>query len=260
MFPMWAESIAPAILAAQQARRVTRHRRLKCFGAGESHLEAMLPDLIRRGREPRVGITVSDTTITLRITASGPDEAACWQAMAPTVAQIRGALGVLVFGEEEDELQHAVARLLDKRHAEWATDGLVAHWLADAAGGSGCLSAGVIVRDAATMESLLGVVEPDLAADPFPAASAAAAEAMARTVRERTGADYGLAVAAWPIARSPASPAADEELDGKLHVAVAVGDNVRVKAYPLFGHPAVLRIRAAKQALNLLRLELMNHQ
>ena len=32
--------------------RVIRHKLIKCFGVGESDLEAMLPDLIRRGRDP----------------------------------------------------------------------------------------------------------------------------------------------------------------------------------------------------------------
>ena len=125
-----------------------RHRRIKCFGVGESDLEAMLPDMIRRKREPLVGITVSGATITLRITASGPNEAACRRAMEPTVAQIREILGVLVFGEEDDELEHAVVRLLERTRtrrvavAEWATDGLVSQWLAEAAAGSDCFRGG----------------------------------------------------------------------------------------------------------------------
>ena len=100
------------------SQRVIRHRRIKCFGVGESDLEAMLPDMIRRKREPLVGITVSGATITLRITASGPNEAACLRAMEPTVAQIREMLGVLVFGEEDDELEHAVVRLLERAAAD----------------------------------------------------------------------------------------------------------------------------------------------
>ena len=130
-----------------------RHRRIKCFGVGESDLEAMLPDMIRRKREPLVGITVSGATITLRITASGPNEAACRRAMEPTVAQIREMLGVLVFGEEDDELEHAVVRLLKERGqtvavAEWATDGLVSQWLAEAPRASDCFRGGIVVRDA----------------------------------------------------------------------------------------------------------------
>jgi nicotinamide-nucleotide amidase len=251
LFAMWRESVAPAILAAQTSRRVTVHRRIKCFGAGESKLEAMLPDMIRRGREPRVGITVSDTTITLRITASGPDEAACRKLIAPTEAQIRELLGVLVFGAEEDELQDAVVRLLKERRetlavAECATDGLVDHWLAEADAESSTLLGGVVLHEAVSLAAMLDVKDVD---------PASAAEAMAQAIRARTGASYGLAIAALPPQKNSA---AGEELAGTLQIALASGENVRVKGFPLGGHPAIVRTRAAKQALNMLRLALLN--
>ena len=254
---MWAGTVAPAIAAAQPVKRVTRHRRIKCFGTGESHLEAMLPDMIRRGREPRVGITVSDTIITLRITASGPTEAACLAAMEPTVAQIHESLGVLVFGEEDDELQDAVVRLLAERKqtvavAEWATDGLVTHWLADAAASGDSLRGGIIVQDQAALALLLGLTPTESADGPEKLA-----EAMAQAIRARTGADYGLAVAGLPI-DTARQLRTGGELDGTLHIALAFGENVRAKGYPLSGHPALVRTRAAKQALNMLRLAMLN--
>ena len=61
---MWTQSVEPALAAATGEARVIRHRRIKCFGVGESDLEQMLPDLIQRGRQPSVGITVSQATIT----------------------------------------------------------------------------------------------------------------------------------------------------------------------------------------------------
>ncbi|MCI0334979.1 MAG: CinA family nicotinamide mononucleotide deamidase-related protein [Planctomycetes bacterium] len=262
MFEMWEASVAPAIAAALGSRRVIRHRRIKVFGAGESDVEAMLPDMIRRKREPLVGITVSGATITLRITASGPNDAACEQAMAPTIAQIREILGVLVFGEEDDELEHAVVRLLNERKqsmavAEWATDGLVSQWLAEAASGSGCFRGGIVVRDAAMLCTLL-----DVAVEASDGANERTASAMAQAVREKSGAVYGLAIAALPASGPAESTAATDphgvEFSGTLHIALATSDNVRVKGFPLASHPAITKPRSAKQALNMLRLTMLN--
>jgi nicotinamide-nucleotide amidase len=255
MFAMWADTVASAIAAAQDTRRVTLHRRIKCFGTGESHVEAMLPDMICRGREPLVGITVSDATITLRIIASGPSDAACREAMEPTVRQIRESLGVLVFGEESDELQDAVVRLLSERAesvavAEAATGGLVAHWLSQVAAGGECWRGGVTVGDAQAINFLLGLSVSE-------ADSPAAAEAMARAIRERTGANYGLAVGGL-AATAAQQLRAGHEIDGMFHIALADDDMVRVNGYPLGAHPAIVRPRAAKLALNMLRLALLN--
>ena len=80
MKEMWRQSVAPAILRRWPNLPIKARRVIKCFGAGESELEAMLPDMIRRGRNPLVGITVSQATIALRIAASGDSIQAC-QAM-----------------------------------------------------------------------------------------------------------------------------------------------------------------------------------
>jgi nicotinamide-nucleotide amidase len=263
MLAMWEATVAPAIRAAQPAKRVIRHRRIKCFGVGESDLEAMLPDMIRRQREPLVGITVSGATITLRITASGPNDAAAAKQMEPTVRQIYDILGVLVFGEEDDELEDAVVRLLNDRRqtlavAEWATDGLVSQWLAEASAGSDCFRGGIIVRDAATLKSLLGAaIEAGAEAD------ADTASAMARMTREKCDADWGLGVAAFPsagdeIPDAAVGPPKSRELTGALQVALSTADTTRTKAFPLASHPAITKTRSAKQALNLLRLAMLN--
>jgi nicotinamide-nucleotide amidase len=261
MFAMWNETVGPALAAGQSEKRVICHRRIKCFGVGESDLEAMLPDMIRRKREPLVGITVSGATITLRITASGPNATACRKVIDPTVAQIREILGVLVFGEEDDELENAVVRLLNDRGrsvavAEWATDGLVSQWLAEAAGESNCLRAGIVARDATAFTTLLQI---DLSTSS--GATPEAASALARAAQQKTGADYGLGIAAFPTTGPEVlTAAASQNIDmgGTLHVALAAGDNVRVKSFPIATHPSITKTRSAKQALNMLRLELLN--
>jgi nicotinamide-nucleotide amidase len=261
MFTMWKETAGPAIAAARPSPRVICHKRIKCFGVGESDLEAMIPDMIRRKREPLVGITVHGATITLRITASGTDEAACRTAIAPTEAEIYEKLGILVFGEEEEELEHAVVRLLTERGktlavAEWATDGLVSAWLAAAAGANECFRGGVVLHNLTTFSALVGAT---VTADD--AASAETANAMAGSIRRSMGADFGLGIAAFPKSGEPVPTAATSsriDMGGTLHVALASGDNVRVKAFPIATHPSITKTRSAKQALNMVRLELLN--
>jgi nicotinamide-nucleotide amidase len=261
LFTMWKETVGPALAAAQPEPRIICHRRIKCFGVGESDLEAMLPDMIRRKREPLVGITVHGATITLRITTSGPNVDACRKAMEPTVEEIHKLLGVLVFGEEEDELEHAVVRLLTEKGkslavAEWATDGLISQWLAEAATDHNCLRAGVVVHDAEGLSSLLKV--DTNAQGP---ASSETATAMARAIQQLTGATYGLGVASFPTSGAPVPTAAapnSVDTTGTLHVAVATSDSVRVKAFPIATHPSITKVRSAKQALNMVRLAMLN--
>jgi len=234
--------------------RIIRHRRIKCFGAGESQIEAMLPDLIHRGREPTVGINASQTTIILRITAEGATEEECHAAIEPTVATIRRCLGRLIFGEEDDELEDAVVRLLQRQGktlatAEWGTAGLVTQWLGGVTAAQRHYLGGVVVADKKALAKLLGL-EPDSLAGCSPI-SARMAEAMARGCRERLAADYGLGIAGFP----EFDPEAAEPK--QVAFALATPQGVQFKESPLAGHPATLRVFCAKRALNMVRLALL---
>ena len=73
MTEMWERSVASELAELAGQGKAIVHRRIKCFGIGESACEELIPDLIARGRHPQVGITVHRATITLRITATGPE-------------------------------------------------------------------------------------------------------------------------------------------------------------------------------------------
>ena len=129
MYQMW-ERYLLGILRGLGGGRVILRRNINCFGVGESQLESMMPDLIRRDRVPRVGINASRATIILRIVAEGESREECLAQIEPTVAEIRRHLGTLVFGEGDDQLQDVVLRMLVERRqtlasAEIATAGLV---------------------------------------------------------------------------------------------------------------------------------------
>jgi nicotinamide-nucleotide amidase len=215
---------------------VIRRRLIHCFGAGESKVESMLPDLIRRGRRPTVGITASKATITLRITADGANEEECLAAIAPVEATIRQCLGTLVFGEGDYELQNVVIRLLRERGktlatAECGTAGLVAAWL------SAADDAGDTFRGGSVL-----------------AKSSESADTMATRCREQFRADYGLAILPSPACGRGAGGEGDES--AKVFVALAGADGVTSKSLPDFVHPALSHVFRAKQALNFVRLSL----
>lgn len=249
MFRMWSGSVADAIRGTLDSPRVLYHRRIKCFGVGESDLEKMLPDLIRRGREPRVGITVSAATITLRITAEGESYEAARAATEPTVATIRECLGTLVFGEDDDELEDAVVRLLAAKDAtlgtvEWGTAGLLAHWLAETSTASERYVGGIVAVAAAARQCVMdaGAVEGPIEM---------MVGEMAKECKRLLNSDYALATGPLPI-YDPAGSAVPD-----FWYALATPAGVSVRSSPYAGNPDILKVLSAKRALNWLRLELL---
>jgi nicotinamide-nucleotide amidase len=254
MREMFVETVAGELRKAGAGQRTIRHRRINCFGAGESQIAQMLPDIIHRSQDPHVGITASQAKIVLRLSASGTTEEGCRAAMEPIAATIRQRLGKLVFGEEDDELQDAVIRLLRQKGktlatAEWGTAGLLADWLGDVVDGQGFYLGGVVVRDEAAARKML-----DLPGD-TPGGSADGQRrgvvAMASACRRRFAADYGLAVGPFPhfdpTARDPKP----------VFFAMATAEGVATKSMPFSAHPALLKALCGKNALDMLRLALL---
>lgn len=226
MKEMWRASVQPAIQDLLGVRRTIVHHCIKCFGVGESDLEAMLPDLIARDRYPLVGITVHQATITLRITAAGETAEAARASMEPTIGEIQRCLGELIFGEDDDELPEAVARLLRSKGQtlavrECATSGLISQWLASLDAADVFLGGQVVTEGQAWDDT-----------------------------RSLAAADYVLLIGPQPHADAAGQA-------GMLPMVMLDHGEPTRKEMTYGGHPDILKARAAKQALNLLRLRLL---
>jgi nicotinamide-nucleotide amidase len=151
--------------------------------------------------------------VRVRIEAQGADR------LAEAEAAARDLLGSALYGDGEVTLDRLVHGLLAERGAtvavaESLTGGLLGAELTAMPGSSATFAGGVIAYATPLKHSLLGVPEDLLAA--HGAVHPEVAAAMARGVRERLGASYGLAVTgvAGPEPQ-------DGQPVGTVHVAVA---------------------------------------
>ena len=230
---------------------VIRRARINCFGLGESHTETILEELTARGRDPEVGITASHATITLRIVAHGSTETESLSKIEVDKQEIHRRLGHYVFGEEDEQLQDVLVRLLTEKGrtlatAESGTGGILAHWMTEVDGFEACYLGGVVAPTANARRFALGIDESD------GGISEATAVQMARQCRERFQTDFALAVTQYP----KLDPERAMTESGVAYFALADADRVSAQEINLSGNPAILRTRTAKAALNMLRLRL----
>lgn len=252
MRAMFEAEVAPA-LAAKASSGIAL-RQLRVFGAGESTVGELLGDLMRRGANPDVGTQVEQGAITVRVLARAETREEA-QALADATAEeaMRRLGDDLVFGEGEEEIEEAVARLMERSGltlaaAESCTGGLVSSLLTDVPGASQWFLEGVVAYSNQCKVSRLGVPEGLIAEKG--AVSPEVAEAMVAGMRGRSGADVAVALTgiAGPGGAVPGKPV------GLVYVAVADAQGVSVERFQCSGQRTDVKRRAARHALNMVRL------
>jgi nicotinamide-nucleotide amidase len=203
-----------------------------------------------------VGITASDATISLRILARAENYEAVEKLIAPVEQTIRQRLGSLVYGFEEEELQHAVVKLLTEKRqtlctAESVTGGLIAHRLTQVAGASEWFYGGIVTYTDAIKHQELGV--PRNLLEQYGAVSQPVAEAMAQGALRKFRTDLAVATTGF----AGPSGGTEENPVGTVYTAIATRETVASLRYSWFGTRQEIQSRAAKLALNLVRLKLL---
>ncbi|HEY2815251.1 MAG TPA: competence/damage-inducible protein A [Acidimicrobiales bacterium] len=248
------EAIIPDLRRRSGVPAVILSRVLRTWGESESRLAEVLADRIdvldRTGNPTLAFLASGIEGLKVRVTAKAPDEATAGDLLDAEEAELRALLGQLVFGIDDETMEHAVGVLLDAHDlslglAESVTGGLMGARLTDVAGASDFFRGSIVSYASDVKHSLLGVPEG-------PVVSGAAAEAMAVGARRVLGSDVGVAVT------GVAGPAEqDGQPVGTVFVGIALDDVVESVQLRLPGDRRRIRDFTAISALDVLRRRLL---
>jgi len=256
MFHMFETQVKPRLLAMGFIGGVQIERKINTFGLGESGVEERLKELTARGRIPEIGITVSDAIVSLRIIARATTLEEALALAAPDELAIRERLAEMVYGVEQEELQDVVVALLAKHRltiatAESVTGGLVANRLVTVPGVSEWFHGGIVAYDNRVKVQQLAV--PESLIQQHGAVSKEVVEAMAIGCRTKLGTDLAIAT----VGLAGPGGGTEEKPVGLVFVALASDAGVITQSFNWNGTRTEVQSRAAKLALNVVRLYLL---
>lgn len=231
-------------------------KKLKLIGTGESNIAEKIGNMMERGRNPLINCTVDCGIITLHIIAAADTKNAAEKLVNDDISRISALLGDLIYSFDGESLAEVVGKkLLQLKKtiatAESCTGGLIAKQITDIPGSSAYFKCGWITYSNDAKISQLGVKKELI--EQFGAVSPEVAEALAAGAREKSGADFAIAVTgiAGPTGGTEQKPI------GLVYISIASKEGIQTEKF-LFGprDRDFIRQRTYQNALNLLRLRL----
>ena len=193
MHRMVNEHVLPDLLERSGERAVIVNRSFKTWGASESGLAEMIADQVDEQTNPSIAFLARGIEgIVVRLTAKAPTIEAAEALIAPEEARLRATIGDLIFGIDDETMEHAVLGRLEARGwtlgvAESLTGGLIGSRLANVPGASRTFRGTIGSYATEVKRSVLGVTAEQVV-------SAECARQMAEAARDVLGADVGIAV------------------------------------------------------------------
>jgi len=187
------EHVLPDLLERSGERAVIVNRSFKTWGASESGLAEMIADQVDEQTNPSIAFLARGIEgIVVRLTAKAPTIEDAEALIAPEEARLRATIGDLIFGIDDETMEHAVLGRLEARGwtlgvAESLTGGLIGSRLANVPGASRTFRGTIGSYATEVKRSVLGVTAEHVV-------SAECAREMAEAARDVLGADVGIAV------------------------------------------------------------------
>ncbi len=237
---------------------MTYSKTIKIAGLDEAVIRENIKDLIGSGN-PVVTISAECGETHIKITGSGADESEAKKIAKPVVKELKARYGALIYSTDADvSLEQSVVELLDKNGltistAESCTGGLISGRIINVPGASEIIKVGFVTYSNKAKRKYLGVKRTTL--EKYGAVSAECAKEMVKGLIAQTKADVGLS------ATGIAGPdgGTEEKPVGLVYVGCSVCGNVKVKELHLDGDRMQIRNQTVTEALNLLRMCILEY-
>ena len=254
MRPMIEETVLPWVREKRGGGEVFLTRTFQTFGISESGLDEMVAGVISQ-EEGNLAFRANFPQISMRIIVRGkPGEAE--QRLDTLSGRIRDKIGTYVYGEGDVTMEDVVGQLL-KEHvktlglAEGCSGGLVGHRVSNVPGSSAYFRGAVTAYSDSAKTQLLGVKPATLQLNG--AVSEEVVREMATGVRERLGADIGIAMTgiAGPDGATEDKPV------GTACIALAMDGTLVSRQYKLWGNREWIKTLISQLALDWVRRALL---
>lgn len=255
MRPMFENHVLPRLVEKAGALRVVR-RVLRVAGMGESSIDEKIAPIYMQYTNPQTTILFNKSEVEIHLTARGRTEADAELLLDDLSERLEERLGHSIFSFRGEQMEEIVGMRLSVTGytlavAESCTGGLIAERLTEVSGASKYFLEGAVTYSNEAKIRTLGVKKELLRK--HGAVSGEVAEAMAEGIRQRAGADIGLAVTgiAGPTGGTEEKPV------GLVYIALANDAGTEHRKLMLPGDRHLIRWRASQAALDLLRRRLI---
>jgi nicotinamide-nucleotide amidase len=249
--PMFDTYVMPELEKLSRGVRLSK-RLLKVTGMGESQLDDKIAPIYKQYTNPTTTILFTDSEIELHLTATAESAARAEALVEELTDKLEEAIGDNCYSTKGEQLEEVIGwRLRLKQYtlatAESCTGGLVAERITRVPGASDYFAGSIVSYTNEVKMKLLGV--PAEMLEQHGAVSGEVAEAMARGVKQRTGATIGLSVTgvAGPGGGTQAVPV------GTVYIGLADDVTSTNRRLILPGDRHLIRWRASTAALEMVR-------
>ena len=232
------------------------YRVLKVAEIGESSVDDRIGYLIANSSNPTVGVLAHPGQVDVRIAAKADSVDHAMELIAPVEDEIRKLLGRHIFAVDDETMEDALGKLLREKDVTVAayedlTGGLVAERLQQASPEH--FVEGLISNGQTSFRRLLAFSRQPDKADEALEDPVALTEELAWAIRAQADSDLGLALHAVPDPEDRAENLAR----GQTFVSVTDGDGFRSRTYAYGGRGRPDRTRMSLNAIELVRLALL---